>query len=227
MIISPPPLIAVNSVLLSWIVTRLGACYARLTPPALVYALFFISRLRHSEERASDRIISCAILALVIQVAGGTIASDATTLPGANMWYRLPIRSPGATDVNKQPRQARRESHDNDQDTLFATLVLFIRYASLAVNLVVRLPTCPWRSIYRIIELAGGWEGRILHTEVYFNVLDGRMVVLAIIIMKIAHSGDYFARDVPERRTSFSMKIKLKHVVKELGCSLGVDTWFN
>jgi hypothetical protein len=31
-IISPTPLIAVNFILLSWIVTRLGPCYARLTP---------------------------------------------------------------------------------------------------------------------------------------------------------------------------------------------------
>jgi hypothetical protein len=29
------------------------------------------------------------------------------------------------------------------------------------------------RSIYRIIELSTGWHGRIIETEVYFNVLDG------------------------------------------------------
>ncbi|KAJ6534458.1 hypothetical protein DFH09DRAFT_1180415 [Mycena vulgaris] len=37
----------------------------------------------------------------------------------------------------------------------FSTLVLFIR------------------SVYRIIELASGWNGRIIQTEVYFNALDG------------------------------------------------------
>jgi hypothetical protein len=35
-------------------------------------------------------------------------------------------------------------------------------------------------SIYRIIELTGGWEGHIIRTEVYFNVLGGATVVLAI-----------------------------------------------
>ncbi|KAJ7679558.1 RTA1 like protein-domain-containing protein [Mycena polygramma] len=53
----------------------------------------------------------------------------------------------------------------------FSTLVLFIR------------------SIYRIVELAGGWQGRVLHTEVYFNVLDGGMVVLAIYTLNFAHPG--------------------------------------
>jgi hypothetical protein len=45
------------------------------------------------------------------------------------------------------------------------------------------------RSIYRIIELATGWNGRILHTELYFDVLDGGMVILAIFTMNIAHPG--------------------------------------
>ncbi|PIL22831.1 transporter [Ganoderma sinense ZZ0214-1] len=36
------------------------------------------------------------------------------------------------------------------------------------------------RSIYRTIELADGFHGRIIETQVYFNVLDGAMVVLAM-----------------------------------------------
>jgi hypothetical protein len=44
-------------------------------------------------------------------------------------------------------------------------------------------------SIYRIIELTGGWEGRIIRTEVYFNVLDGATVVLAIFTLNFTHPG--------------------------------------
>jgi hypothetical protein len=40
-----------------------------------------------------------------------------------------------------------------------------------------------------MIELSGGWNGRIIHTEVYFNVLDGGMVVLAIFTLNFAHPG--------------------------------------
>ncbi|KAJ7887130.1 RTA-like protein, partial [Mycena olivaceomarginata] len=53
----------------------------------------------------------------------------------------------------------------------FSTTVLFIR------------------SVYRIIELTGGWTGRIFHTEVYFNVLDGVMVTLAIFALDFTHPG--------------------------------------
>ncbi|KAJ7679559.1 hypothetical protein DFH06DRAFT_1316463 [Mycena polygramma] len=51
-IISPTPLIAVNFILLSWIVTRLGPCYARLTP--VRYAVVFLT---------------CDIVSLMIQSA--------------------------------------------------------------------------------------------------------------------------------------------------------------
>ncbi|KAJ2915435.1 hypothetical protein MD484_g4983, partial [Candolleomyces efflorescens] len=37
------------------------------------------------------------------------------------------------------------------------------------------------------LELADGWNGRIIRTELYFNVLDGAMVVLAIYTLNIVH----------------------------------------
>jgi hypothetical protein len=46
-----------------------------------------------------------------------------------------------------------------------------------------------YSSVYRVIELASGWTGRIIHTQVYFNVLDAGMVVLAIFTLNIAHPG--------------------------------------
>lgn len=45
------------------------------------------------------------------------------------------------------------------------------------------------RAIYRTIELAVGWNGRIIETEVYFNVLDGGMVVLSMYTINIFHPG--------------------------------------
>ncbi|KAM5536234.1 hypothetical protein V8D89_010133 [Ganoderma adspersum] len=43
------------------------------------------------------------------------------------------------------------------------------------------------RSIYRTIELSDGFHGRIIETQVYFNVLDGVMVVLAIYSLIFFH----------------------------------------
>ncbi|KAF9238947.1 RTA-like protein [Melanogaster broomeanus] len=45
------------------------------------------------------------------------------------------------------------------------------------------------RAVYRTIELTDGWNGRIIATELYFNVLDGGMVTLAIFTLNIFHPG--------------------------------------
>jgi hypothetical protein len=44
-------------------------------------------------------------------------------------------------------------------------------------------------SVYRLVELSGGWDGPVIRTQVYFLVLDGGMVTLAIYTMNIAHPG--------------------------------------
>jgi hypothetical protein len=43
--------------------------------------------------------------------------------------------------------------------------------------------------VYRVIELQDGWLGRIIRTQVYFNVLDGAMVTLAMCTFNFAHPG--------------------------------------
>jgi len=58
------------------------------------------------------------------------------------------------------------------------------------------------RAVYRTIELSDGWNGRIISTQVYFNVLDGAMVTLAIYTLNFAHPG-VLLRDTynPEKQT--------------------------
>ncbi|EJT97904.1 RTA1 like protein [Dacryopinax primogenitus] len=45
------------------------------------------------------------------------------------------------------------------------------------------------RSIYRTIELLDGWTGRIITTELYFNVLDAMPITLAMFTMNLLHPG--------------------------------------
>ncbi|KAJ7715841.1 RTA1-like protein [Mycena metata] len=194
-VIAPTPLIAVNFILLSWVVARLGPCYARLTP--IRYAILFIS---------------CDVLALVVQAAGGAIASSAVTFAGANMGAHIMLAGIvvqfAAIVVYvylafdfllryHHDRPLRLESRgrgvlDGNLQTMigalaFSTLLLFIR------------------GIYRIIELADGWHGRVLHTEVYFNVLDGGMVVLAILTINFAHPGRLLGSRRPSLPESYAM----------------------
>ncbi|RAK96468.1 RTA1 domain-containing protein [Aspergillus ibericus CBS 121593] len=45
------------------------------------------------------------------------------------------------------------------------------------------------RSIYRTIELAQGWSGYLITHQTYFIVLDGVMMVLAVAVFNIFHPG--------------------------------------
>ena len=45
------------------------------------------------------------------------------------------------------------------------------------------------RSIYRTIELIDGWEGRIITTELYFNTMDGAMILLMMYSLNFLHPG--------------------------------------
>ncbi|KAG8801682.1 hypothetical protein FRC17_006580, partial [Serendipita sp. 399] len=45
------------------------------------------------------------------------------------------------------------------------------------------------RSVYRTIELLDGWSGRIITNQLYFNVLDGAAIVVAIYAINIFHPG--------------------------------------
>ncbi|KAJ6622845.1 RTA1-domain-containing protein [Mycena sp. CBHHK59/15] len=178
-IISPTPLIAVNFILLTRIILRLGSQYSWITPHW--YSIVFVS---------------CDLIALVIQGIGGGMASSANDLANANIgahvmlggivfqfvaivvYTLLSAQYLWRYTKNKPVRSTSSIRATMDKNLkimicalVFSTIVLFIR------------------SIYRIIELATGWDGRIIHTEVYFNVLDGGMVVLAIFTMNFFHPG--------------------------------------
>ncbi|KAJ6552974.1 RTA1 like protein-domain-containing protein [Mycena capillaripes] len=180
-IISPTPLIAVNFILLSRIIARLGPAYSRLTPKS--YTRIFLT---------------CDIIALIVQGGGGGIAASSHKIKSQQLGGNIMLagivfqfiaicvytacgvdflrRFAANAPVRPMISSAERGVLDGRLRLMigaigFSTLVLFIR------------------SIYRIVELADGWTGRVITTEVYFNVLDGGMVVLAIFTMNIAHPG--------------------------------------
>ncbi|KAF8878929.1 RTA1-like protein [Infundibulicybe gibba] len=185
-IIAPTPLVAANFIILGRIIRQLGPSYSRLSPK--LYSIIFCG---------------CDVTSLVIQAAGGGMAStaeDDPTLGGnimlAGIIFQLvtitvyafcaaeffiryikdaPLKRKSSLEVNGGWPSARglMDKHLRIMSIalVFSTLCLFIR------------------SIYRTIELADGWTGRIITTQVYFNVLDGAMVILAIFTINFAHPG--------------------------------------
>jgi hypothetical protein len=180
-IIAPTPLVAANFVILGMIIDRIGDHYSRLTTKQ--YIITFCS---------------FDIISLIIQAVGGGKASTATTRKGANLGGHImlagivfqlvsliiyaicaaefflrylkdkPIREP----LKGKPREL--------MDTRMKIMIRALVFSTTCLFI---------RAVYRTIELSNGWNGRIISTQVYFNVLDGAMVTLAIYTLNFAHPG--------------------------------------
>jgi hypothetical protein len=181
-IIAPTPLVAANFLILGIIIRRLGSHYSRLSPRW--YTIIFCS---------------FDIVSLVVQAVGGAMASMANDHEGAQkganimlggiifqmvcitayamlatefflrFHYDKPVRSPAK--LEGPPTAMDKRMQIMIVALIFNTTCLFIR------------------AVYRTIELSDGWSGRIISTQVYFNVLDGAMVTLAIYTLNFAHPG--------------------------------------
>nr|GAT45054.1 predicted protein [Mycena chlorophos] len=183
-IISPTPLLAANFVIFSRIIQQLGPQYSLL--PSRSYAWIFVS---------------CDLIALVVQGVGGGLASAAVTLSAANQGADIMLGGIGfqfavvviftflvmdflirrARDAPWHPAEATSTVVPRTRMSQRTRITL---YALAFSNTVLFI-----RSVYRLIELSGGWEGRIIHTQVYFNVLDGGMIVLAMAVWNFVHPG--------------------------------------
>ncbi|KAJ6486972.1 RTA1-like protein [Mycena sanguinolenta] len=198
-ILGPTPLAAANFVILGRIINRLGPAYSRLSPK--LYTTLFLC---------------CDVVSLVVQAIGGGMAAKAVNMlknpaKGGNVMLggivfqmvtitvyafcageflvrylnNSPIRRDAATATLK-PAPLNRNLKILVSGLVFSTLCLFIR------------------AVYRVIELSDGWTGRIIHTQVYFNVLDGMMITLAIITLNAAHPGRLQAPTATEKEADSS-----------------------
>ncbi|KAG6886613.1 hypothetical protein C0995_006447 [Termitomyces sp. Mi166 len=212
-IMAPTFLLAANFVIFGRIIERLGTSYSRLPPTW--YSILFIT---------------CDVIALIIQGTGGGLASahiKTDPTPGGNVMlggiaFQLAViviytflateffvrymsnkpfrRSKSSKDSLPYPKPMTRKLIIMSLGIGFCTICLFIR------------------SVYRLIELADGWLGRIIRTEVYFSalssarseplasvtyrpffsfldVLDGVMITLAIYTFNFIHPGFFLADD--------------------------------
>ncbi|ELU38848.1 RTA1 domain-containing protein [Rhizoctonia solani AG-1 IA] len=182
-IIAPSFMTAAMFLILPKIINELGTMYSRM-PPRL-YSIIFIT---------------ADVTALIIQAAGGAMASVARTPEGSERGGKIML---GGIVIQ-----------------LTRTLVAVILYTILGLEFVIRFsydrPAHPkiisdlrknsgWvgvprgivkmltglaiatvfiiiRSIYRTIELTDGWNGTIISTESYFNWFDGAPIFVAMFV---------------------------------------------
>ncbi|KAH8108531.1 RTA1-domain-containing protein [Phellopilus nigrolimitatus] len=170
-VISPTPLVAANFIILGRIIQKLGSQYSRLKPR--LYTIIFCS---------ADTV------ALIIQALGGAAASSATTESGAQEGANIMLAG------------------------VIIQMVAITFYVTLAAEFLFRYATkrsfrekssdevegtLDHRAVYRTIELADGWTGDVLRTQVLFNVLDGAMICIAIYTLNFFHPGFLLSRVTP------------------------------
>ncbi|KAL5519103.1 hypothetical protein ACEPAH_786 [Sanghuangporus vaninii] len=194
-IISPTPLLAANFVILGLIIGHLGAQYSRLTPKW--YTIVFCS---------------ADVVALVVQAVGGALASSASQEDGGDpttggnimlggiVLQLVSITIYTALGVEYFYRYLTDRPIRNSFPAKKGVFDLRVRLMVYALALST---TCLFiRAVYRTIELSDGWRGRIIETEVYFNVLDGAMIVLAICTINFFHPGFLLAHIDGGRKTA-------------------------
>jgi len=140
--------------------------------------------------------ISTDIISIVLQITGAALASGASTGTLGNDIMMVGLASQVVTlavfglmslDVLFRIRKFRGEFNENTN-----ILRNSRRYKGLLVALTVAYITISIRCIYRIAEMAGGWENPIMQNETAFIVLDGVMCVIAVFSLNIFHPGFLF-----------------------------------
>ncbi|KAL8668782.1 MAG: hypothetical protein Q9168_006607 [Polycauliona sp. 1 TL-2023] len=143
--------------------------------------------------------IGCDIFSLVLQGAGGGIAASAsspsTQDAGSNLmlagivWQvvTLIVFATLAGDF------ALRVSRSRSSLPLAASdLLKTLKFRLFAFGLCTAYVTILVRCIYRVAELAGGWGNSIMQNEAEFIVLEGVVIVIAVLCQTAFHPGYCF-----------------------------------
>ncbi|EIW64628.1 RTA1-like protein [Trametes versicolor FP-101664 SS1] len=191
LIVSPTPLIGALFITFGQLSSRLGHEYSRLSP-RLYSKIFF----------------TCDIVALLVQAGGGGIASgssDASAKLGSNIMLAGIIFQLASLSVfcilvaeylirriQDKPLKRRTINDSGSAETfVFSSRMGPIPkpLLQLACGLCAEATFLYIRGIYRTIELADGWQGKIIQTQSLFIVFDGVMVFLTMFSLNVFHPG--------------------------------------
>ena len=104
--------------------------------------------------------------------------------------------------------------------SVFAILFVWVIWKSRAVPRTSKLQlllavtsfsaTCIIvRNFYRAVELSQGWKGYLITHEVYFDVLDGMLMVLAALVFNFVHPA-WFLQRSPSKYNVVEEGLQLK-----------------
>ncbi|KAI0334093.1 RTA1-like protein [Cubamyces sp. BRFM 1775] len=219
LILSPTPLIGALFITFGRMAARLGDKYSRLTPrlcESLCYSAFppYVYTRAYVDSRI---FLTCDIVALFIQAAGGGIAASTddvnTGRLGSNIMlagivFQLVSLTVFSTLLveylvrRHQDRPFRKPTLDGLEDSTlsgsYKGLSLQGPMMRLSVGLCIGTALLYIRAIYRTVELADGWTGKVIRTQSLFIVFDGIMVFGTMLTLNICHPGQLLKTAEPE-----------------------------
>lgn len=176
-----------------------GSIYLCLSRIIIVYGEH-ISRLK---PRTYAIVFMCSdFVSLLLQAAGGAIAAVATTQSLGNtgryimvaglafqvlslvlfmlLWLDLLVR------LRRMGKDRRSERMRHLQMSVFRFKAF--QYALWFATILIFI-----RSVYRVVELQGGFNGTVANNQTAFMILEGPMIILATFALTVLHPGYAFA----------------------------------
>jgi hypothetical protein len=183
LIISPAFISAGIYLTLKHITLTFGESWSRLRPAWYTYIF-----------------ITGDIFSLVLQGAGGGIAATAdngsslqdvgTNLMIAGVIFQVVILAFfGYFLVEYTVRTNRRRDQLSEEAITLFHKTSFRCFMGAVIIAFIGIFT---RCVYRIPELTGGWRSELMRNEAEFIVLEGVMIVLAVLVLTVAHPGYCF-----------------------------------
>ncbi|KAJ5888692.1 RTA1-domain-containing protein [Penicillium taxi] len=156
---------------------------------------------------------TCDIISLVVQAAGGGLASSESGVEGGNTKPGTDTMVAGiifqlvsiTIFIGFAADFIRRVSRMGQLKKLTSGTIL-----PLTGAIVLSVAVIYVRSIYRAIELVQGWSGFLITHEVYLVAMDGAMMVIAVGVFNIFHPGWLLPNDVEYHLPKFQPSLELK-----------------
>jgi len=157
---------------------------------------------------------TCDFISLVLQAVGGAIASISNTLSGKNLGKNIMLAGLGFQVFSlilfllcSGEFAFRVIKNKGSWNPRYINLLHSGLFKSFLVGLFVAVVTIFARSVYRCVELSGGFNGSLfVSDEALFMVLEGVMIVIATTCLTVLHPAVCFQGAWHEANFAFRTK---------------------
>ncbi|KAK0729857.1 RTA1 like protein-domain-containing protein [Lasiosphaeris hirsuta] len=173
----------------------------------IVYA-FGPENSRIAPETYTRFFIPCDVVSLVLQAAGGAMASISShnhksTATGDNIMIAglsfqvltllIFIAVTADFGLNVLRRQRKLGAAALEQSETARQVRGSLRFRGLLVALAIATVCIFWRSVFRVAELSEGWTGPLMKRQDLFIGFEGVMIAVACVVLNVFHPSVCFA----------------------------------